>query len=56
MLVNEERLCHRVDNPSTRELNRELVRLDFLSEETEAVFKMFASDDVFQTLWQHLKH
>ena len=50
MLVNEDRLCHRVDTPTTRALNQELVRLEFLSEKTEAVFKMFASDDVFQTI------
>ena len=55
MLVDEDLLCHRVDTPTTRALNQELARLEFLSEKTEAVFQMFASDDVFQTIMATLE-
>ena len=40
MLDNEDPLYHRVDTLTTRALNQELVRLEFLSVKTEAVFKI----------------
>ena len=47
VLVNEDRLCHRADTPTTKAGHQELSRISLLSDKTKEVFKMFNSDDVF---------
>ena len=56
VLVNEDRLCHRVDTPTTRELNQELARLEFLSERQRQCSRCLPVMMFSRQLWQHLKH
>ena len=50
VLVNEDRLCHRADTPTTKARHQELSRISLLSDKTKEVFKMFNSDDVFDMI------